>query len=203
MIVSTLPIVFVITGPTSVGKSSLVFELSKKFPIEVISADSQQIYRYMCIGTAQPSTDVLKQLKHHLVAFTTPSEKYSAGKFIKDTSFLIQDIIQRGKIPFIVGGSFFYIQSLWDGLMDEPHIDINILNEINNMPHIERLELLKVLDPISYSRIHPNNIPRIQRALLISKSSQQPFSSFKRTNGIYDQYCFHSFQLERDKRRSS
>ena len=191
--------VFIITGTTAIGKSHFVCDLGAKFPIEIINADSQQVYKYMSIGTAQPDSKELLSVKHHLVNFLDPSEKYSAGKFIRDTQELIHDILNRNKIPFIVGGSFFYIQSLWDGLLDEPFISEETIHLVDKMTPQELLHELELLDPISFNRIHPNNLHRVRRALLVTKSSNRPFSSFKRTNGIYNQYKFEAFELYRPK----
>ncbi len=110
----------VIIGPTASGKTSLALELTEKYLIEVISVDSRQIYKYMDIGTAKPSKDELKLLKHHLIDFLYPNVTYSAGRFAEDALFVVADVIKRGKVPLFVGGTGFYIKAFFDGLQEEP-----------------------------------------------------------------------------------
>ncbi|HPP40593.1 MAG TPA: isopentenyl transferase family protein, partial [Candidatus Kapabacteria bacterium] len=96
---------FVLTGPTASGKTELALALSDYLPIEIVSADSRQIYRFMDIGTAKPTKDELSLVPHHFIDIKNPDEYYSAGMFENDADNIIQQIIARGKIPLIVGGS--------------------------------------------------------------------------------------------------
>ena len=177
------PPLLVITGPTASGKSDVVHKLAKAYPIEIIHADSRQVYRYMQIGTAQPSGQALSEAPYHLVGFLDPSEKYSAGRFLKDCKEKISEIYTRKHIPLITGGSFFYIKALWDGLMEEPRISTELQKEVENMaPEQIEMELEKA-DPKSFKRIHKNNLQRRRRALLVSISAKRPFSSFEKRGG--------------------
>lgn len=125
----------VIIGPTASGKTSLAIELSINYPIEVISADSRQIYKLMDIGTAKPRKDELEITKHHLIDYLFPNVAYSAGKFAEDALLLVADIIHRGKIPLFVGGTGFYLKAFFDGLQDEPDTPAKdlIRQNLNNM----------------------------------------------------------------------
>lgn len=111
--------VIIITGPTASGKTGLSLELSKIIPIEVISADSRQIYRYMDIGTAKPNQDELKIVKHHFIDYLNPDEDYNAGKFGNEAEKIVLKILKNGKIPVVVGGSGLYIKSLCEGLFNQ------------------------------------------------------------------------------------
>ena len=106
-------VILVITGPTAVGKSELVSRLARKYPIEVLNADSRQVYRYMPIGTSQPTQEERLKSKYHLIDFLEPDKAFSAGIFISYCKEELPKIISHNKIPVIVGGSFFYIKSLW------------------------------------------------------------------------------------------
>ena len=107
----------VIVGPTASGKTKLAVHLADQFSeIEIISADSRQIYRGMDIGTAKPSETILQQIPHHLIDIHTPDHRFSAGQFSRDASSAIASIVDRGKIPLVVGGTGFYVQALFEGL---------------------------------------------------------------------------------------
>ena len=189
------PDVLVLTGATAVGKSDMIAKLAEKFPIEVIGSDSRQIYKYMPIGTSQPSGEEIKKCRYHLISFTDPSEKYSSGKFVKACKKIIPEILNRGNIPFIVGGTFFYIRSLWDGLLNEPAITQEDIKSVEDIPSSRLYQELEKLDAITAKRVHFNDIARIKRAILVSRVSKIPFSSFKKEGGIYKDYNFFSFEL--------
>lgn len=110
------PVIPVIIGPTASGKTAAAVALADLLPIEVISADSRQIYRSMDIGTATPTEDQLQRCPHHLISFLDITETYSAGQFQKDAEKLIAQILHNGKIPIIVGGSGLYIYALCEGI---------------------------------------------------------------------------------------
>ena len=104
--------IIVICGPTAVGKTDLSIKLAKTFSGEIISADSRQVYKYMDIGTGKVSIKQRVEIPHHLIDIKNPDEKYTAGDFTKDADKKIEEICNRGHIPFIVGGTGFYIKSL-------------------------------------------------------------------------------------------
>lgn len=111
-----------IVGPTGSGKSNLAMELAKSADIEIISADSRQIYKYLDIGTAKPSKDDLHKVKHHFISCVEPNEYYSAGQFEEEADIVYKDIIERGKIPVLVGGSGLYINAMINGIFDEDEV---------------------------------------------------------------------------------
>jgi tRNA dimethylallyltransferase len=113
----------VICGPTAVGKTAVALALAALWNMEVVSADSRQIYRNLDIGTAKPTRKERQKLTHHGIDLIKPGERYSAGRFARDASGWIRDIRQRGHRPVVVGGTGLYIRALADGLFKEPTLD--------------------------------------------------------------------------------
>lgn len=158
-----------IMGPTGAGKTDLALELASRHPIEIVSVDSAMVYRGMDIGTGKPPPDVLRQVPHHLVDILDPSERYSAGQFVRDARRAIDEIRARGKLPLLVGGTMLYFRALRRGIAEMPSADPAIRREIDREAaergwpalHAE----LAAADPVSASRIRPNDAQRIQRAL--------------------------------------
>jgi len=109
------PEVIVITGPTATGKSALGVKLAQEIGGEIVSADSMQVYKYMDIGTAKPTTAEMCGIPHHMLDFVPPWEDYSVALYVDDASKCIDDILKRGKQPILVGGSGLYIDSLIAG----------------------------------------------------------------------------------------
>ena len=110
------PKVIVICGPTASGKTALSIELAKKINGEIISSDSMQIYKYMDIGTAKTTQEEMQGIKHYLLDFVEPSQRYSVAEFKKDAEKAIEEILQKGKTPIIVGGTGLYVDSLIYGI---------------------------------------------------------------------------------------
>ena len=106
------PTIVVICGPTASGKTALGIELANKLHGEIISCDSMQIYKEMDIGTAKPTEEERKMAKHHLIDFVSPDKRYSVADFKKDANRTIENILSRGKMPILVGGTGLYINSL-------------------------------------------------------------------------------------------
>lgn len=166
------PIIPVLTGPTASGKTSTALALAEKYPqIEIISADSRQIYRHMSIGTDKPSADILSRFKFHLVDFVEPGERYTAFDFVDDSYKIIETLLEKDKLPLICGGTGLYIRSLVEGIVEIPEDDLSIRSRLEDET-IEKgpkylYERLLELDPVEAKRIHPNNIKKIIRALEI------------------------------------
>jgi tRNA dimethylallyltransferase len=115
--------ILVITGPTGVGKTQVAAALAKLTPIEIVSADSGQVYRYLNIGTAKPSPQEREALPYHGLDLVLPTERYSAGRFGSEARGWIADILARGRMPVVVGGTGFYLRALFEGLFEEPDLD--------------------------------------------------------------------------------
>ena len=107
-----------LVGPTGIGKTTLSDYVADYLPVEIISADSRQIFKYLDIGTAKPSNSILKKTPHHLISFLRPDEHFSAGLYSKMSRKIVDQIFERNKIPFVVGGSGLYIKALIEGFFE-------------------------------------------------------------------------------------
>lgn len=177
--------VIVITGPTASGKTALALKLSEFADIEIISADSRQIYQYMNIGTAKPALEELQAVKHHLIDFLTPDMDFSAGKFTELSINLISDIKERNKIPVIVGGTGFYIKALFEGLSDLGDLDDDEKKLETRKQLNEEFEkfgkdylhgLLAGEDPEAAAKYSDKNPRRVLRALEYIRLTGNKFS---------------------------
>jgi len=160
-----MKIYYSIVGPTGVGKSNISLELSEIIPLEIISCDSRQIYRYMDIGTAKPSQKDLKRVKHHLIDIITPDKSYNAKQFSIDTESIANDIENRGKIPLIVGGTGMYLNAFVYGMFDNTLIPKDLRNELREMSTEDLYNKLKLLDNLAAIKLHKNDRYRVIRAL--------------------------------------
>ncbi len=174
--------VITIIGPTAVGKTSLCLELGEIYPIEVISADSRQIYKGMNIGTAKVTPTERKKIPHHLIDIKEPDENYSAYDFIRDCKIKVKEIRKRNHIPVICGGTIFYIKSLLEGMFEEPKIPDKVRNEvreeIKKKGSAEMHRELEKIDPESAKRIHPNDKQRLGRAIEVYRASGITLTEF-------------------------
>lgn len=158
-----------ILGPTACGKTRLVFDLAQHLPIEIVSVDSALIYRDMNIGTAKPSAEELAKIPHHLIDICDPAETYSVGQFCNEAIKIIDGILQRQKIPVLVGGTMMYYYLLQKGFSEFPDSDFSLRDKITqkaaefgwDVLHEE----LKKVDPVAASQIHKHDTQRISRAL--------------------------------------
>jgi tRNA dimethylallyltransferase len=113
----------VLVGPTAVGKTAIALALAAHWPLEVISADSRQVYRRLDIGTAKPTRKELARVQHHGLDLVEPGQRYSAGRFARDATIWAADVAARGRMPVVVGGTGLYVRALADGLFAEPALD--------------------------------------------------------------------------------
>lgn len=162
----------VLIGPTAVGKTKLSIELAKKFNGEIISGDSMQIYKGMDIGTAKITREEMEGVPHHLIDIKEPDESFSTAEFQELVRMKINEISSRGKMPMIVGGTGLYIQSvIFDYHFTEAPSDPVFRRSLEEEAETKGQEFvhgkLKEVDPESASRIHPNNVRRVIRALEI------------------------------------
>lgn len=174
------PAVFLM-GPTASGKTALAVELLARFPLEIISVDSALVYRDMNVGTAKPDAATLARAPHHLLDIRDPTETYSAAAFCDDARHLMGDIIARGKVPLLVGGTMLYFRALLNGLDDLPRADPQLRHAIEQEAGARgwpalHAELAQV-DPVTAARLAPNDAQRVGRALEIFRLSGQPMSA--------------------------
>lgn len=162
--------VIVVVGPTASGKSEYAINSAIKLGGEIISGDSMQIYRKMDIGTAKPSFEEMRGIPHHLIDVADITEPFSAARFVELASAAIDDIVSRGKIPIIAGGTGLYIDTLISGISlsateDDPILRESLFKEAEELGAEALHERLKKVDPESAESIHPNNVKRVVRAL--------------------------------------
>lgn len=172
----------VLSGPTASGKSELAISLARTFPLEIVNADSMQVYRGMDIGTAKPSPAERAEIPHHLVDVADPDERYSAGRFVSDAEVAIRGIRERGRIPLVSGGTGMYIRALLKGLDPLPS-DPVVRQRISGRWKQDGGktlygELLRI-DPASAAKIHPSDRVRVVRALEVAELTGEPASARK------------------------
>lgn len=180
------PVIFLM-GPTAAGKTAIAVELIKHFPCDIISVDSAMIYRGMDIGTAKPSKEILTIAPHKLINICEPSETYSAAQFCHDAYQATEDIIQRQRIPLLVGGTMLYFRALHQGLSQLPTANPIIREKILHEAQLYGWDVLhdhlKKIDPIAAKRIHRNDPQRLQRALeIIELTGQTPSDLYAKKN---------------------
>ena len=180
-----LPPIILLMGPTASGKSRIALEIAELLPVELVSVDSAQVYRHMNVGTAKPGQATLARIPHHLIDLIDPTENYSAAQFCHDAMDAMSDIVQRGKIPLLVGGTMLYFQALLEGLSVLPAADSRLRARIEDQAkelgwpamHIK----LSQLDAKSAERIKPTDSQRIQRALEVCMITRRPMSEILKT----------------------
>ena len=174
-------IAYALLGPTASGKSALAMGLAARFPLEIVSVDSAQVFIGMDIGTAKPSAAERARVRHHLVDLIDPTERYSAGRFRADCVRAIVEILARGKIPLLVGGTMLYYKALAQGIDALPQADPGLRASIDaraarhGWPALHA-ELARV-DPATAARLSPNDAQRIQRALEVWELTGRPMSA--------------------------
>ena len=167
----------VILGPTASGKSDLAIKLAKKFNGEIISADSRQIYKEMNIGTAKVTKKEMDNIPHYLINIINPNQEFTLAKYKKLAVKIIKDIQKRNKLPFLVGGTGLYIQSIVDNLqIPEVVPDKKLRDKLENQTNQKLYNQLKKLDPESLKVININNKRRMIRALEVCLSTKKSFS---------------------------
>ena len=200
------PIMIILTGPTAVGKTELSIRLAKEIGGEIISADSMQVYRGMDIGTAKITNDEMQGVRHHLIDCLNPDEEFNVAVFQKMAKEAALDIISRGKVPILAGGTAFYIQALLYGIdfNEEEHDDsyrnsmyeIGIDEEGKKKLHA----MLREVDAEYADTVHYNNMKRVVRALEYHHFTGRKFSEYneeqRQREAEYD-FCYFVLNDER------
>lgn len=174
----------IITGPTAVGKTEASILLAKEIDGEIISADSMQVYKGMDIGTAKITKEEMKGVPHHLIDILSPEQDFNVYTFQKLAKEAVEDILSRGKIPILAGGTGFYIQALLYGIsfQEEANTCRKELEKIHAEKGTTYLHsMLKEVDPVSADIIHPNNVKRVIRALEFYQETGEPISKHNET----------------------
>lgn len=193
-----LPLV-VTAGPTASGKTRLAIELAKLLNGEIVSADSMQIYKYMNIGSAKPTAEEQKEVKHHLIDFLEPDAVFSVADYTEMAHDVIGKLISEGKMPVMCGGTGLYINSVVNDItFGETDTNDDIRAELAKTAREKGndalIEMLAEFDPVSAARLHPNNVRRVIRAIEFYKVTGQTISSHqemtKQTEGRYNPVMF-------------
>lgn len=178
---TALPLVVALMGPTASGKTAAALAIARDRPCEIISVDSALVYRGMDIGTAKPSAAERALVPHHLIDILDPADAYSAMQFREAALRLISEIIARGRLPLLVGGTMLYFKALRDGLDTLPPANAQVRAELDAEAEQHGVSALHArlaqLDPATAARLKPNDSQRIQRALEIQRLTGQPMSS--------------------------
>ena len=177
------PKLVIILGPTAVGKTELALALAETINAEIINADSQQIYRYLDIGTGKPSKAERERVRHHLIDVINPDEDFNAALYRQLANTTVEDIHERGAPVFVCGGTGLYLKALTGGLFAGPGQDTelraNLEREIAENGLAPLYERLIAVDSSANAKIHPNDRQRIIRALEVYQSTGRPLSEWQ------------------------
>lgn len=188
------PKIIIVCGPTATGKTKLGVALAKRLNGEVVSADSMQIYRNMAIGTARPSQEEMEGIPHHMMAIADPDENYSVARYVREATACVDDILRRGKIPIVVGGTGLYIDALRQGRTfsafrpESGHRErLQAIARDGGLPQL--WTDLQRIDPKAAEKLHPNDEKRILRALEVWYETGKTISQHNReTKAIPPRY---------------
>ncbi len=196
-------IIFVV-GPTASGKSETAVKLAHKLDGEIISCDSMQIYKGMDILTSKPPPSLRKKIRHHLIGVIPPSKEYNVSIYRKEALKKIEDIIKRGKVPILVGGTGLYMSILIDGIFDFKSKNNALRKRLFKLAKSRGGSFLhkrlQDVDPEVCAKIHPHDAKRIIRALEVFEVVGKPISELKRQRkGLSDEFDIRIFGLERER----
>lgn len=174
----------VLLGPTGVGKTELSLEFAEEFGTEIVSADSRQLYEPLKIGTAAPTPEQLKRVRHHLVGTLNLTDYYSAAQYEQEAIHILTDLFKKHNVVALTGGSMMYIDAICKGIDDIPTVDSTTRDFMMNRYQEVGLEALcaelKLLDPVYYNEVDLKNHKRVIHALEICYMTGKPYSSFRK-----------------------
>ena len=173
--------IIAVAGPTASGKTALAVEIAKVVGGEIVSCDSMQIYKDLSIGTAKPDAEEMQGIPHHMIDFVEPQRRYSVADFVDDARACIDDILARGKVPVVAGGTGLYMDSVLNNIsFADFDSDPDFREEMQKLADAEGKEavhsLLQKADPEAAEKIHPNNVRRVIRALEVCRVTGKTFT---------------------------
>ena len=186
-VLSDRPRIVAVGGPTATGKTALSVALAREFGGEIINADSMQIYRDLSVGTAKPTEAERQGIPHHLLDFLPPEQPYSVADYVGAARGCIGQITARGHLPLVVGGTGLYITSLLNGVAFAPEKSDPALRQRLQQQAAEQggqalYRRLQAVDPACAAKVHPNNLPRIIRALELYETTGRRMSEAQRAS---------------------
>jgi tRNA dimethylallyltransferase len=185
------PKLVIILGPTAIGKSELALELALNIGGEIVNADSQQVYRFLDIGTGKPSPADRRRIPHHLIDFVNPDEEFNAAQFRRMALAIIEQIQGRGKNVMVCGGTGLYLKALTQGLFEGPGQDASLRAGLERQISEQGLralyQRLVTIDGSVTSTIHPNDRQRIIRALEVFETTGLPLSAWQKQHAFQDE----------------
>jgi len=199
------PKIVIILGPTAVGKSALALDLAAQLDGEIVNADSQQVYRYMDIGTSKPSIADRERVRHHLIDVMNPDQEFNAAMFRHLASEVIYQIAERRRNPIVCGGTGLYLKALTRGLFEGPAENPEIRQQLERAVAVTGLNSvygrLVEIDPTVTSTIHPNDRLRTIRALEVYQLTGKPISQWQKEHRFHEQ-PFEVFKIGLNRERA-
>lgn len=199
--------VIVICGPTASGKTGLSIELAKKINGEIVSCDSMQIYKDMTIGTAKPTAEEMQGIKHYLIDCVSPEQRFSVADYKREATDAIKEILAKGKVPIVVGGTGLYLETLIYGIeYEEIEVDLDYRAHLEKIEAEKGLQYLyneaEKIDEEATKKISPNDKKRIYRVLEIYKATGKTKTQLEkesRKKGPDFDYILFGINMDRDK----
>ncbi|BEP29066.1 tRNA (adenosine(37)-N6)-dimethylallyltransferase MiaA [Helicovermis profundi] len=196
----------IIVGPTAVGKTELSIKIAKELNGEIISCDSMQLYKYMNIGTAKPSQEEIKDIKHYLIDEIDPKKEFSVSDYSIMAKTYINDIMSRGKVPIIVGGTGLYANSLiydmdFASVTEDKEYRAELELLLKEHGKLYLYEMLKSKDPSAAEKIHFNNVKKVIRSLEIIKVNGSKGTDFSDLNKLSSDYNIILLGLTRNRKK--
>ena len=196
--------IILLAGPTASGKTKIAIYLAKKIKGEIINADSMQVYKDFQILSSRPNKNELKLAKHHLYGFKSSRVVFSTGKWLKLAESKIRQIVKKGKVPILVGGTGLYFKAITDGISKIPKIKISDRNKIRKLHkrigQEKFYQKLVKLDPISKNKISSTDTQRTLRAYEVKKHSKKSIYEWaKKTKSLFENYEIKKFFINTPK----
>jgi len=181
------PLLVVLLGPTASGKSALAIHLAERISGEIVSCDSVAVYRNFEIGTAKPSRDDRARIPHHLIDVVEPGEPFTAGEYARQARAILNQIVRRGHLPIVVGGTGLYLRALVEGLFPGPQRSDDLRERLRSRAAQHGSEylhrILLRLDPAAAANIHANDAPKLIRAVEVCLTTRGPMTELWRKRG--------------------
>ncbi len=200
---SELPLLLVLAGPTATGKTRTGIGLTEALGGEIIPADARQVYRHMDIGTAKPNKEERAAASHHVIDVANPDETYSAGRYARQASAAIDDVIKRGRLPIVVGGSGFYLEALLKGFSLIPEVPSDVRAALQKQARADLEGLYRRLmgvDPETAARLNANDAQRIVRGLEVYEATGEKLSDLQALpRTLHGSWNIKSFGLTMDR----